>query len=220
MKKWYLYDLNTGLFTGRSITCPSSQLNHNIPEGCGVVPDVVDWERTRVVGHTSGEGGELVPVLEAYTPPAPIDTELQTWVWDASTGVYEPRPTLLAMALAAKRAIDTAAGDARLRYITEVPGQQGVYIRKLAQAQHYLVAGEEADVPVYVSAEARALGVTATEAATRIATIAEQWDSVLSPAIEEYRIAGKAAVDAALAAQDLATIITARDTAIQQLAAV
>lgn len=91
--------------------------------------------------------------------------------------------------------IDRAAGAARLRYITEVPGQQAVYLRKLQQAREYLDLPDAEAVPPYVAAESEAMGIGFAEAAQRIVAIAQQWDDVISPAIELERVRGKRLVE-------------------------
>lgn len=122
--------------------------------------------------------------------------------------------------LRAQRVIDAAAGVARLRYITDVPGQQVVYLSKREQAVAYLAAhalDAEAVVPPYIEAEAAALGVSGATLAQQVVDIAAVWEGELSPAIEAARIGGKAAVEAA---EDLAAVETARDAAVAALAAI
>lgn len=91
----------------------------------------------------------------------------------------------------ALRAIDEAAGEARLRYITEVPGQQAVYMLKLAEAKAHI--GGSAAGP-HLVAIAAATARTTMVVAEEIATVAGVWEQTLSPAIEAARLAGKAAV--------------------------
>lgn len=96
--------------------------------------------------------------------------------------------------------IDRAAGEARKRYITDLPHQERVYQRKLQQAHEYLVgvAGNaNHTVPRYVAGEARATGSTPTQAAQRIVAAATHWDDVICPALEEARTAGKHAIASA-----------------------
>ena len=89
--------------------------------------------------------------------------------------------------------IDTAAGSARLRYITDVPGQQAVYMEKLAQSQAFLAA-PSGKVPPYVQAEATAMATDTTTAANYILQTAAAWNNQLSPAIEQARRLGKIAI--------------------------
>lgn len=110
--------------------------------------------------------------------------------------------------------IDSAAGDARLRYITDVPGQQVTYLRKADQAVAYLAGGCTGTAPPYVAADAQALGVTAEQAARQIVAVSELWDNQVGPGIELARRAGKLAV---AAAATVAQAQAARDTALQTL---
>lgn len=136
----------------------------------------------------------LVPRVQAHAvvgmPPAG-----DGWRWHFDLQQWERQIPLAEQKVRALEQIDSAAGAARMRHITEVPGQQGVYLRKREQALAYLADGGE--VPPYIQAEAEATGLTPAEAAQRIATIADAWDNVLSPAIERERIRGKTAVEAA-----------------------
>lgn len=109
----------------------------------------------------------------------------------------------------AHRALDEQAGQVRLRYITDVPGQQAVYITKLEQARAFLAAhalNSGAAVPPYLAAEAGATGETALQVATAITTLATLWNEQLGPAIEGARLGAKRSVSAA---QDEAAVAAA-----------
>lgn len=117
----------------------------------------------------------------------------------------------------ALRDIDEAAGRARLRFITDVPGQQAVYIVKLQQAQAYTAAvalDAQATVPPYIAAEAAATSQTAAQVAANVIALAAVWNEQAGPAIEGERMGGKAAVTAA---QDLEAVEAARVAAVQAL---
>jgi hypothetical protein len=112
--------------------------------------------------------------------------------------------------------IDQAAGEARRRHVTDLPGQEGVYLTKLAQAQDYAAAyaaDAQAPVPAYIAAEADALGETAITVAGNVIDAATAWNTQAGPAIEAARIGGKAAVLAATGADDAARL-DAIDTAL------
>jgi hypothetical protein len=123
-------------------------------------------------------------------------------------------------------AIDAAAGAARKRYITDVPGQQAVYLVKLQEAEAYLIAhaaNAEAPVPPYIAAEATALGQSAIAVATNVAALASFWNGTVGPSIEGARLGGKAAVAGATGADEAATIAAleaARDAAVAALEAI
>lgn len=122
----------------------------------------------------------------------------ETILNDLVSGQVIPAPMsdLDAAKLDAKAEIDTAAGQARSRYITVTPGQSAVYLRKAANAKAYLDAGspaineevpEEVAVYPYVVAEKKAKNTTHPVAAQSLDSIAKQWDS-LAAVMEEIRI--------------------------------
>jgi hypothetical protein len=100
--------------------------------------------------------------------------------------------------------IDAAAGRARARYLTTVPGQEATYTAKYAQAQAYIAAGYPADAAPYawIAQESLRTGLTHTQAADRIKATGDVWANLVGPAIEGLRIGGK---------DDLAAITTVAD---------
>lgn len=126
----------------------------------------------------------------------------------------------------ASTVIDEAAGRARRRYITDVPGQEAVYLVKLQEAQAYAAAhalDSGATVPAYIAAEASAIGQSAITVANTVIALAGFWNGNVGPAIEGARLGGKAAVAAATGADEAATIAAieaARDAALSALEAI
>jgi hypothetical protein len=120
----------------------------------------------------------------------------------------------------ALRAIDQAAGVARLRYITDVPGQQAVYMVKLQEATAYLVAhglDDQAPVPPYIAAEAASLGIAPVLVATQVVQLGTLWNEQLGPAIEGARLGGKRAVQDAATVEAVAAALAAALSALQAL---
>ena len=78
MNRWFFYTVADGLFTGQSFGGPAAFLASNTPAGCDAWPGPVDWASSKV------QGGALVD----YQPPAPQDSELATWQWNAATKRY------------------------------------------------------------------------------------------------------------------------------------
>lgn len=146
----------------------------------------------------------LVARSDAYAvvgPPPAGDG----WRWDfGATRWMRLVPLEEAIAVALDE-IDRAAGAARCRYITDVAGQQGVYLRKYDQAKAFKSAGYLGDVPPYIAAEAVAIDGTAQQAADGILDTATLWDDQVSPAIERARIAGKRSVSAATTTAEVRT---------------
>lgn len=124
----------------------------------------------------------------------------------------------------AKDLIDGAAGEARRRHITSVPGQAETYAEKGEEAADYVAAGYPAPTgspPEYVGypfiqAEVEATGKTSTQAADDILAQKSAWITI-GAAIEKERIGGKTNVDAA---SDVASIESIRDAAVAALDAI
>lgn len=128
--------------------------------------------------------------------------------------------TLSGRKWSAAASVDEAAGRARLRYITDVPGQQAVYMVKLAQALAYADAAQGnpgATVPPYIAAEAAATGQAALDVAQTVITLGAAWNEQIGPAIEGARLGGKAAVLAATTSQAVESARLAAVTALDAL---
>ena len=121
--------------------------------------------------------------------------------------------TLTKLRFFANQEIDRAAGEARLRYITDIPGQEAVYTQKMEQARAFLLV-PLGTVPPYIAAEATATARTAQQAASDIMAVAGSWNDTLSPAIEQARIGGKRQVSLATTE---AAIALAKDNAVAAL---
>lgn len=106
----------------------------------------------------------------------------------------------------AHRLIDEAAGRTRLKYITETPGQQAVYLLKLEQARAFLANPESTPGP-YISMEAEALGMTPLALANEVILNAAQWGDVLGPAIEATRRGYKKAVTDAATIEEVEQVL-------------
>lgn len=174
-----------------------------------------------VVAHAVDPAGaylglvELGPQAQQVPGPPPLG---MGWLW---TGMAWQRTVTLAELQAAARAeIDAAAGQARLRYITDCAGQQAVYLLKLEEAQAYLAAlpgNAQAPVPAHIAAEATATSAPAAAVAQMVADLAAYWNGALSPAIEGARMGAKAGV---AAAADAAAVAAARNAGLAALAAI
>ncbi len=107
----------------------------------------------------------------------------------------------------ARTEIDAAAGRARCRYLTTVPGQEATYTAKYQQAKDYIAADCPSDVSPYqwIAQEALRTGLSPQEAATRIKGLGDQWANVIGPAIEGLRIGGKDALDALATVPEILT---------------
>lgn len=89
--------------------------------------------------------------------------------------------------------IDSAAGQARARYLTVAPGQEATYTAKYADAKAYLLAADTSDMTLFpwIKQEAERTGMTPQAAAQRIKDLGDYWHFDIGPKIEGLRMAGK-----------------------------
>jgi hypothetical protein len=103
--------------------------------------------------------------------------------------------------------VDAAAGDVRKSYITDVAGQQAVYLEKRTEAGLYVAAHSTdpggAVAGPHIRAEAAEMGVSDLVLAQRVLTEAQVWLTELSPAIEAKRIGGKEKIRLASTPEDI-----------------
>lgn len=152
------------------------------------------------------------PIVATWAPP-----EQGTWAWSVDNQAWLRTFTLEEVKLDGLARIDSAAGQARLRYITDVPGQSGTYLIKAEQAKAFIAASGQGAVPPYVQAEADATGMPPLQAAQYIDAVSTAWADQLGPIIERERRIGKIAVEEATTVEE---VYTAQDTAIAILATI
>lgn len=162
----------------------------------------------------SGASLGVVPLGKCFAHTAPPPGPGAGWLWSFEHQAWHFTPSMVEAIEAALVAIDAAAGAARLRYITDVPGQAATYTLKLAQAKAFL-ENDKTSQP-FVQAEAEAMRATPTEAAQFIVATASGW-AQLAPVIEKTRRAGKLA---ASGAQNLKGVAEAADAALVALNAI
>jgi hypothetical protein len=148
----------------------------------------------------SGASLGLVALGSAFAqvpepPPGP------GWLWHFAAQQWRFTPTLEAAVLDACSAIDSCAGAARLRYITDVPGQQATYMAKADEAAAFL-AGAATPGP-YLQAEAEATGQTPMATAQQIMGLQNYWGAYIGPAIEKARRMGKITAAAAATLEEV-----------------
>lgn len=93
---WRFYDPATGLFHRRQINCPASQVQANTPPGHVAMAGTYDWLSQRVDITAQPDADGNLPVID-YQPPAPADTDMHTWAWDATARRWVSSPTLAAL---------------------------------------------------------------------------------------------------------------------------
>lgn len=114
-----------------------------------------------------------------------------------------------------KNDVDIFAGNVRLQYITNIPGQAEVYQEKYDQAVEHAANSYPADLTSYpmIQAEVNATSLTAQQCSDAIIAERSTWLTNMA-SIEEARRSGKINIDAAA---DVAAALTARNNAITAL---
>ena len=187
-------------------------------------------DRAEIVVSDLATGQEMRPApVRRFTYPLPEQGDFQITVtaprpWLASEVTVrrgEGSPILNGAALARTRAaalarVNEAIGQVRLRYITEIPGQQTIYTEKQAEARAYLREAPEpaslTDFPL-LAAEVGVTAPTAWQLAQIWANKSALWRQVAG-ATERLRMQASAAIDAA---PDEAAIEAAVTTALTTL---
>ena len=151
-------------------------------------------------GDGYGPDWQFVRALGAGEDPA--------WLaYDAEAGAVACDLARLDLLLHAR--IDAEAGAVRMRFITDVAGQELTYQRKESEARAWVADPEMplAALP-FLSAEMAATGADAATCAATIIAAADAWAAIGS-AIEGARIGAKRAVSAAMtaAAKEAAAVV-------------
>lgn len=129
---------------------------------------------------------------------AECSTDVKTgWGYDGAAFTPPPGPDYAELRERALTRIDTAAGKARLRYVSAGQLIEEEYRQALHAVQAWRDAGSPADaVPAEIISGAEYSDITHEQAAVEIEQTATAWEGVLS-AIRDLRLGGKAAVKAA-----------------------
>lgn len=139
----------------------------------------------RFIGMVNaGEGASAIR-------PPPAETG---WLW-IEDDWYEDMP-LQAHKERALTTLDREAGNARARYITVAPGQEGTYILKAAEALIW-VKDPTSEPGPFLMAEAEATGLPIQVVIKQIAQVSLAWSQAIGPAIERERRRAKIRVAAA-----------------------
>lgn len=140
-------------------------------------------------GFVLGENNSLAFTLSGEQSSA-IDIEVQEIINN-----FDPLPDAQAAAI---EKVNAAAGEARKRYISDIPSQDATYQLKLEDAKAFKEANyPENDLVNYkfINQEADALASTGKDAADLIIDTAENWIN-LSSIIEGLRRKGNISIEA------------------------
>lgn len=141
-------------------------------------------------GNRHSSRSEWMEITNANPQPLP------GWRFNKTLGIFGPatEETIIFETAreAAAAAIDEAAGQARLRYITDIPGQPEVYREKYEQAIDFLSCADQvryADYPL-LDIECKILDVPMKDIAENIIKRRSEWITKMT-AIESLRLSGK-----------------------------
>ncbi|WP_341327861.1 hypothetical protein [Methylotuvimicrobium sp. KM2] len=170
---------------GKVLNIPKTDIDINLADGDAYISLGEDINLNNVYVDIEQDPPALVEF-----PPKPH--RLSRWDWQTKAYAEDTSEIIALCRSEAERNIDRIAGQARLNYFTEAPGQQATYLSKLDDAKAYIAAGYPEDASPYkwVKAEVDATGATAAEVADLIVTTAAQWEEV-GAAIEGARQAAK-----------------------------
>lgn len=121
------------------------------------------------------------------------------------------------MKLAMLMQVDAAAGRARLRYITDIPGQTETYRVKEDQARMWQEAGFMGEPPSFIKAEATATGKAPQVIAESVLAAADFWIENKAPEIEATRQKWKLIVSQQTKIDDLVAGMELAETELSSL---
>jgi hypothetical protein len=151
--------------------------------------------QTALPPHMAGSysSKEFYVIKGAAKPFPPRPSSGHSWNWDTKKWALSDAAVddLIDNAL---DAVDKAAGKARLRYQTLVPGQEATYAAKEDEARTWQAAEFAGEAPPYISAESKALRLDPKAFALRVIAAADAWHTVTGPAIEANRAKWKSAI--------------------------
>lgn len=137
------------------------------------------------------------------------------FTWDFATSSWVNILTLDEEKDIALAYIDNLAGSTRLRFITEVPGQQAVYMTKLEECKAYLL--DNSVIGSYLQAEANVTGQSLLETANYIVAVSAYWNNVIGPSIESTRRKSKIDISAAVSVAEVISIKELAKTSLDAL---
>lgn len=180
-----------GSFSGVNCVAPDPEQGYGYIEG-------VFSAQTHYVDEYAipQEYSEQQRAAKAARPNTPARWSNDLMEWVDVTDINASRSVAL-------ESVDTMAGQARLRYITSVPGQAETYAKKEQQARDWAAESFAGDAPSFIAAEAQALNVSAQSVALEVIGLAEYWSNIKGPQIEATRRKWKVAIGSA---QDVATV--------------
>ena len=201
MTPYTVYDPATGLIL-RSGMCQPDMINLQPRSGEAVIEGA--WPDDETYIDADAQPVALPPCPD---PAHSFDRHTQEWV-----DLRSPSDLALELELARARAMSQlhgAVSAVRLTYITDIPGQEMIYLRKEAEARAWLAALLPPNLSDYPMLSAE-VGITAPDADA----LAQVWLNMAqlmtyaAAALEHIRLSAAAAIQAATSASEIdATLI-------------
>lgn len=160
-------------------------------------PDTGELIRT----ETPAEWMELTDVAPPEFDPATAGCFWRGDHWEIVPGEV-PSDSVAQLKVDAANAIDNAAGEARAKYITIAPGQEGTYLLKAQRARELSAKNYQGPVPSLIQAEMDATGATVQQACADILAQEAAWEYKAGQ-IETARRVGKERVKAATTSAEI-----------------
>lgn len=143
------------------------------------------------------------------------------WVSDNDDAVQAIIESFNPLPLLQKEYVDLvnkAAGETRVKYVTNVPFQEAAYQMKEADTRRYKADGYPADLTLYpfTAFEADATGLTPTQAADLVISQADQW-MFLSAMIEGLRRKATVSIEAVTDWQQVSVVAQSYIAQLEQI---
>lgn len=209
------YDTTDETFVGASSMPEAAQQFEEITEPEFVLRLLKQHQREPFVAESSEPGLQEEPV---YLNEAQVIMMAKERFAELLSNISELPHSLDVTKQLMKNKVDKWAGETRLLFITEAPGQQMTYSEKADEASRWFENGQPSDVSEYpfLSTESASTGKTVLQLATEFTNNAALWKQIGS-AIEGSRMKAKNAIDAL---QDVDSAVAVLDTLRSELDAI
>jgi hypothetical protein len=163
-------------------------------------------DTTSPIDSSTNNMGIWIEISNAHPQPT------VGWLYNPVTGLFGPptndRILLQQSHIEGKREIDQAAGQARLKFITDIPGQAEIYREKYEQAVDFLSSTNQVDYANFplLRVEANILNLPMKNIAEIIIKKRMNWITKIS-AIEFIRLNGKQRIDVCTTAKEVQKVV-------------
>lgn len=168
-------------------------------------------ENGAIIGTVQVGGWVTFPDGSSLSPAVAGWSDERGYSLEAAPEVVPDPPSIEDQRLAAKAAINAAVTQVRQLFITDLPGQQMVYLAKEEEAKAYTaLPSPPPDLSAFplLSAEIGITAPTAADLAALWLSMATAWRTIAA-LIEPLRLSAKAAVEVATTPEQIAAALAA-----------